>query len=186
MSSLKRTTLLNIIVILLITFGGSVFADDANGIGFYRYPAINNETIVFTAEGDLWRVDVNGGDATRLTTHHGAETHAAISSDGKWLAFTGRYEGPTEVYVMPLAGGLPKRITWEGDRSFAVGWTPTGKLLYATGHYSDLPRYQLVQVDIESREETILPLTQARYGCYDPDEKVLYFTRFPYQGSWAK
>ena len=47
--------------------------------GYYRYPAVHGETVVFTAEGDLWTVPLAGGTARRLTTHPGAETRASIS-----------------------------------------------------------------------------------------------------------
>ena len=80
--------------------------------GYYRFPALRGETVVFTSEGDLWKVPVAGGTALRLTSHHGMESHAAISPDGTTVAFTAQYEGPSEVYVMPLSGGQPKRLTW--------------------------------------------------------------------------
>src|SRR3982750_1494579 len=75
--------------------------------GYYRFPTIHDDTIVFTAEGDLWRVSVKGGVAERITSHLGTEANAAISPDGQTLAFSAEYEGPTEVYTMPMAGGLP-------------------------------------------------------------------------------
>ena len=90
--------------------------------GYYRFPAIAADTVVFTAEGDLWKVPTGGGVAQRLTSHLGQEKGAAISPDGTLVAFTATYEGPTELYVMPLAGGLPRRLTWAGDRITWVGW----------------------------------------------------------------
>ena len=83
-------------------------------LGYYRFPAIHGDTIVFTAEGDLWRVSVNGGVAQRLTTHPAEESRAAISPDGKTIAFSAAYEGPTEVYTVPIDGGVPVRQTFEG------------------------------------------------------------------------
>ena len=56
--------------------------------GYYRFPAIHGDTIIFTAEGDLWRVSAKGGVAQRLTAHPGLEEFAAISPDGKSVAFT--------------------------------------------------------------------------------------------------
>ncbi|MFO1514983.1 MAG: hypothetical protein U1F83_19105 [Verrucomicrobiota bacterium] len=58
--------------------------------GYYRFPTIHGDTIVFTAEGDLWRVGVKGGVAQRLTTHLGSETSAAISPDGRDRGFQRR------------------------------------------------------------------------------------------------
>src|SRR5512133_2504969 len=80
--------------------------------GYYRFPSIHGESVVFTAEGDLWQVGIAGGMARRLTSHPGEETHAAFSPDGKTIAFTANYEGPEEVYTMPAAGGLPARRTF--------------------------------------------------------------------------
>ena len=77
--------------------------------GYYRSPAIRGETIVFTAEGDLWTISIQGGEARRLTTHAAEESHAAISPDGTTLAFSAGYEGPTEVYTLPLEGGVRGR-----------------------------------------------------------------------------
>ncbi len=161
-------------------------ASAASGEGYYRHPTIYNETIVFTSEGDLWKVSAHGGVATRLTTHADAETDARISPNGKSIAFTARYEGPAEIYVMPLAGGLPKRVTYTSENCYVAGWTPSGKLMYSTRQYSTLPRYQLVVHDLVNGEERLLPLSQARYGAYNASGKTLFFTRFPFQGSWAK
>src|SRR5262249_5229059 len=104
--------------------------------GYFRFPAISGETIVFTAEGDLWRVPVTGGVAQRLTTHSSEESHAAISPDGRTIAFSASYEGPTEVYTMPIDGGLPTRRTFDGLNATVVGWTPDGKVIYSTRKYS--------------------------------------------------
>ncbi len=88
----------------------------ADGKGFYRQPALHGDTIVFSAEGDLWTVPTSGGTAQRLTTHPGIENHPVVSPDGQTVAFTARYEGPTEVYTMPLAGGVPARSDVRGRR----------------------------------------------------------------------
>ena len=84
--------------------------------GYYRFPAIHGDTVIFTAEGDLWSVSIKGGEARRLTSNPGKELYAAISPDGKTVAFTADYEGPADVYTMPVEGGLPQRRTWDGGR----------------------------------------------------------------------
>ncbi|MGB9004988.1 MAG: S41 family peptidase [Candidatus Aminicenantales bacterium] len=154
--------------------------------GYYRFPAIHGDTVVFTSEGDLWSVDIKGGMAVRLTTHAGLETNPAISPDGTTVAFSAQYEGPTEVYAMPLAGGLPVRRTFSGQTSAVVGWTPDGKIIYATQKYSTLPNTQLVVLDPKTNAENILPLSQAADGSFDPAGRTLYFTRLPFQGSYTK
>jgi len=154
--------------------------------GYYRFPALHGTTVVFTSEGDLWSVGLRGGTAVRLTTHHGLETHPAVSPDGATLAFSAQYEGPTEVYTMPLAGGLPVRRTFAGQASAVVGWTPEGKILYVTQKYSTLPCAQLVALDPATNAETLLPLAQASDGSFDPSGRTLFFTRLPFQGSYTK
>lgn len=154
--------------------------------GYYRFPAIQGDTLVFTAEGDLWRVPVTGGVAQRLTTHPGTESHAAISPDGQTVAFSAEYEGPTEVYTMPLAGGLPTRHTFEGGRAQVAGWAPGGMVLYATESFSTLPNWQLATIDPNTGEKRVLPLAQASQGTFEPETRALVFTRLAKQGSSTK
>jgi tricorn protease len=150
----------------------------AEGVeGYYRFPAVSADTVVFTAEGDLWTVPLAGGLARRLTTHHGEESQAAISLDGKQVAFSASYEGPEEVYVMPIAGGLPRRVTWESEPSTVEGWTPDGDVLYETRQYTTLPDPNLVRVDPVTLEREIVPLNQASAGSYDASGKTLFFAR---------
>lgn len=157
--------------------------------GYYRFPAIYGDTIVFTAEGDLWEVAAEGGTARRLTAHPGDEAYAAFSPDGKTIAFLANYEGPTEVYTIPASGGLPSRRTFDGanasSRGGFVGWTPDGKVLYTTGRYSSLWGLQLASIDSDNRVE-LVPLSEASQGCYDVQGKTLFFTRLPFQGSSTK
>ncbi|HET7564215.1 MAG TPA: PDZ domain-containing protein, partial [Gemmatimonadaceae bacterium] len=159
----------------------------AQGVmGYYRYPTIHGNEIVFSAEGDLWGVSTSGGVAHRITTHPAEESHPSISPDGKTLAFSASYEGPTEVYTMPIDGGVPVRRTYEGANASVIGWTPDGKVLYATRHYSTLPEVQLATIDLTTGTRTLVPLAQAADGAYDPTGKTLYFTRLPFQGSYTK
>ncbi len=155
-----------------------------NNRGYYRFPSIHADTVLFTSEGDIWSVPVAGGVARRLTSHPGEETRAAFSPDGKTIAFSANYEGPTEVYTMPAEGGLPTRRTFDGD-AIVIGWTPDGKILFATRRYSSLPDTQLATLDSDNRIE-LVPLSQASQGCYDKTGTTLYFTRLPFQGSYSK
>jgi len=154
--------------------------------GYYRFPAIYDETIVFTSEGDLWKINLTGGIAQRLTTDHGVESHAAISYDGKTVAFSGQYEGPTEVYTMSIDGGLPVRRTYEGENARVVGWTPDGQILYSTAQHSTLPNTQLATVNLKTYETHLIPLNQASDGSFGADGTTLFFTRLQFQGSHTK
>ncbi len=152
--------------------------------GYYRYPTIHGEIIIFTAEGDLWSVNAKGGEARRLTSNPGKEIYPAISPDGKTVAFSAEYEGPLDVYTMPVEGGLPQRRTWNGD-AVVAGWTPDGRVLVRTQRYSTLPDPKLVAIDGNNRRE-IVPLAQSAEGAYSSDGKTLFFTRYNRQPSQTK
>lgn len=159
--------------------------------GFYRTPALGKDVLVFVSEGDLWKVPVAGGTATRLTSHPGDEFSPAISPDGSNVAFIGEYEGPAEVYAMPLTGGLPKRLTFDAARQRVMGWTADGRIISSTDKFSTLPSEQLTLINPETGARTIVPLAQACDGSFDPtvedaDKSTLAFVRIPFNGSNTK
>src|SRR5690606_6124099 len=104
-----------------------------------RFPAVHGDLVAFTYAGNLYLVPADGGIATRLTSHAGHELFPRFSHDGKHIAFTGQYDGNTEVFVMPTTGGVPKRITYTatlnrddvadrmGPNNIVMGWTPDNK-----------------------------------------------------------
>jgi tricorn protease len=177
------TTALGLCVVAL-ALPSVLYAQQAQG--FYRFPALHGDTVVFAAEGDLWKVAVTGGEARRLTTHPGEETNTVVSPDGRTLAFTARYEGPAEVYTMPLGGGVPVRRTYEADASVATTWTPDGKLVYTTTHYSGLPKPRLVTIDLATNTHTQVPLFEATEGTYDASGRTLYFVRPAFHNNVTK
>lgn len=150
-------------------------AGNGSPLGFYRQPALHGQQAVFVAEGDLWRVGLGGGEATRLTTHPGAESWPAISPDGQWLAFTAQYDGGTELYLMPVAGGVPKRLSWEGGGMRVWGFSTSGEVIYSG--LDGLPGGQLFAVDPKSMNRRTLPVGQASDGAISADGRTLYFTR---------
>src|SRR5207244_11785501 len=77
-----------------------------------RFPDMHGDLVVFSYGGDLWTAPASGGTATRLTAHPGVELFAKFSPDGKWIAFTGQYDGDEQVYVITAAGGEPKQLTF--------------------------------------------------------------------------
>ncbi len=181
---MKRAFLIAVLSIGLWALTLTAAAEGRNG--YYRFPTIHSNVVVFTSEGDLWSVDAAGGVARRLTTHPGLERNAAISPDGTTVAYSAQYDGPTEVYTMPLAGGVPMRHTFAGQTAIVVRWTSEGKILYATQKFSSIPNTQLVALDPKTNAETLLPLSQAADGSFDASGKTLFFTRLPFQGSYTK
>ncbi len=103
-----------------------------------RFPDIYKDKIAFMYGGDLWLASSAGGAARRITSHPGRELFPKFSPDGKWLAFTGQYDGNFNVYVMPSDGGQPKQLTFYqgepqqlndrmGVHNQVIGWTPDSK-----------------------------------------------------------
>ncbi len=159
---------------------------DPGAQGFYRFPTLRGKTIVFAAEGDLWTVSTDGGLARRLTTHPAQESDPILSPDGRTVAFTARYEGPAEVFTMPLEGGVPVRRTYETETSTATSWTPSGELVYTTQHFATLPDAQLVTVNLTTGDRARVPLSQASEGSYDASGRTLYFVRPAFHNNVTK
>ena len=161
--------------------------------GYYQHPDIHQNTIVFAAEGDIWKVSIEGGFAQRLTTHAEEEKYPVISPDGKTIAYSASYEGPTEVYTIPIDGGLTKRLTFGSDAATAIGWTPDGKIVYTTSAYSKLHNQQLVTLDYNTKKRSIIPLFQANDGV-QTDNGTWFFVPHSsindhvkrYTGGWAR
>jgi tricorn protease len=106
--------------------------------GYYRFPAIYNDEIVFVSEDDLWIVPSQGGIARRLTSNLGLVSYPRLSPDGELLAFMGREEGQPEIFLMPALGGTARRITYLGSSVCKpVGWTRDNKIVFASnaGHW---------------------------------------------------
>lgn len=105
-----------------------------------RYPAVHGNEVVFEAGGHLWRTTLAGGQAIQLTSDSGFDMAPHFSPDGRWIAFTGWYQGNTDVYVMPAMGGEVRRLTYHSINvqvgkdqlkpspdNIVLGWTPDGK-----------------------------------------------------------
>ena len=92
-----------IIVAVFLVLSTAAFAQTK----LLRFPDIHGDRVAFTYGGDIWTAPVTGGSAIRLTAHPGVEVFAKFSPDGKWIAFTGQYDGDEQVYVIPSTGGAP-------------------------------------------------------------------------------
>jgi tricorn protease len=151
-------------------------------------PTLNKTHIVFVHAGDLWSVARGGGDAVRLTAGAGVETDPVFSPDGSLIAFTGEYDGNTDVYTVPAAGGTPRRLTYHPGPDFAVGWTPDGKhILFrsARDSYSRFMRLFTTTAEGGFPEEVPLPMADA--GAYSPDgARMAYTPLAPAFDAWKR
>lgn len=138
--------------------------------GYYRFPTIHGDRIVFVCEDDLWTVPTGGGVARRLTSGRGEVSFPALSPDGERLAFTGREEGHTEVYVMPAEGGELRRLTWLGAWSLVAGWSRDGTSILFASNVRQPFREMLRLYEIPSRggNPKLLPFGMARSVSFGP------------------
>jgi len=170
-----KNSLIAITTLSILAFGGHA---DAQARGYYQAPSLNDETLVFSSEGDLWRARANGGTAIRLTTHPEVETDPILSPDGQWIAFQASYDGPSEVYMMSVTGGAPKRLTFEGGGATVRGWLDNDRVLYRTTNISGrIPRI-LRTVEHQSLETSDLPYDNADLVTVNAADGEIFFTRY--------
>ncbi len=169
-------------MLALGTLGSAAAYAAEAGQGYYRSPAIHDNTLVFTAEGDIWTQKLGQDKAARLTSLPAEELNAKISADGKSLAFTANYDGAQEVYVIPMSGGIAKRVSFENSQVRLQGWTANGEILYATDNAQGPANYWVLRsVNPDTLTTRDLPLADAIEGVVDPQGEYVYFTRFGLQ-----
>src|SRR6266849_2284811 len=133
-----RASLRRVFVFLLMGCACLAAAQETQESRLLRFPDIYKDKIAFMYGGDLWLASSSGGTARRITSYPGRELFPKFSPDGKWLAFTGQYDGNFNVYLMPSEGGQPKQLTFYqgsaqplsdrmGILNQVIGWTPDGK-----------------------------------------------------------
>ncbi len=186
---MKRILSLIALLAPLCAFAAGTSATDEARL--LRFPAVGGDQIVFSYAGDLYRVGINGGEAVRLTSHVGYEVFPRISPDGKTVAFTGQYDGNTEVYSIPITGGEPKRLTYTalvgrdlvgermGPNNIVMCWSPDGKEIVFRNKqwcFSGL-RGQLQKVSAEGGTPVDIPTSEGGFCSFSPDGKQLAMNR---------
>ena len=185
--------LLFVISFLLV---GLVQAEESR---LMRFPDISKDQVVFVYAGDLWIVSTEGGIARRLTSDVGLELFPKFSPDGKWIAFTGQYEGNTDVYLIPSEGGEPKRLTYRpgfenmSDRAgfddMVLDWHPDGKrILFRSWRESYNTWFQkLYLVSKDGGYPEALPLPEGGLTSFSPDgNKIAYNPCFRNFRTWKR
>jgi tricorn protease len=162
-------------------------ADAAAKPAYFRYPDLNGDRLVFSAEADLWVAAASGGAARRLTTHPGTEYFPKFSPDGTKIAFTGEYDGNPDVYVIPSEGGEPRRITWLPGPDQVIGWTPDGKkIIFRRPDEPPRSEMALYTIPAEGGDPEKMPLGWAARIAIDPQTGTWAFNRKSWENATWK
>ncbi|MEY3534826.1 MAG: hypothetical protein RLZZ582_402, partial [Verrucomicrobiota bacterium] len=176
--------------LLLLGFG-SMLALQADEARLLRFPALHGDRVVFTYAGDLYTVPVQGGLARRLTSDpKGFEMFARFSPDGKTLAFTGQYDGNTEVYVMPSEGGEPRRLTHTatlerddvsdrmGPNNIVMAWKDNDTVVYRSrrNHWNPF-KGELTLARLSGGVPQALPVPRGGWCSFSPDGQQMAYNR---------
>jgi tricorn protease len=171
--------------------GIAALALQADEARLLRFPALHGNQVVFTYAGDLYTVPVQGGVARRLTSDpKGFEMFARFSPDGKTLAFTGQYDGNTEVYVMPSEGGEPSRLTHTatlerddvsdrmGPNNIVMAWKDNDTVVYRSrrNHWNPF-KGELTLARLSGGVPQALPVPRGGWCSFSPDGQQMAYNR---------
>lgn len=162
--------------------------------GYYRWPTAYGNQIAFIADNDLWIAPINGGNARRLTSAAGEERFPMFSPDGKWIAFSGNYDGNVDVYVVSPEGGEPRRLTFHPSADFVAAWTNDGKVAYRNWADNGAGFWQMFIVGTDGGWPTKMEVPEIAHVTFEPGGDRIAFTRFSlgtrtwkrYKGGWAE
>ena len=141
-------------------------------------PAVGTDRIAFSYAGDLWVAGLDGSSPRRLTSHSGTEMNPRFSPDGAWIAFSGEYDGNTDVFLVPAEGGVPTRLTWHPAADLVQSFTPDGSaVLFASGRNAYTGRHrQLFTVSTSGGQPEQLPIPHAFKAAYSADGARIAYT----------
>ena len=146
----------------------------------FRYLDVSDTQVCFVYGGDIWIADKNGGTAIQLTHSQGEESYPKFSPDGQSIAYTAEYRGNLDVYVMPVKGGLPTRVTYQSHADRMIDWHPDGThLLFASRReMGQRSARQFFKVAKEGGFPEKLPIPYGELASYSPDgNKLAYITK---------
>jgi tricorn protease len=179
LSIFGRSLAVRLVMVIFFLVPAQLAGQLSNPYALFRKPTISKTQIAFSYGGDLWIVDRQGGEARRLTSDVGIEIDPVFSPDGTTIAFTGEYDGNEDVYVIPAAGGVPKRLTTHPGSDQVVGWTRDGKrVLFRSARLSYAGFTQLYTVSLDGGLPEVLPLPMAYEGSHSPDGSELAYVPF--------
>jgi tricorn protease len=168
-------------LLVLIVFGCSLAAAQAEKPLLMQGPTLNRTHIVFAYGGELWSVSRDGGTAVQLTQGPGRKSSPHFSPDGQSIAFTAQYGGNFNVYVMPADGGEPRQLTFGPGPDTVEGWTPDGQnILFRSSLNSYSFRFeQLYTIQAAGGFPREVPLPMGYEGSFSADGTRLAYTPLP-------
>jgi len=149
---------------------------------FLRRPDVHGDQVVFTSEGDLWLGSIEQGTAMRITSHDGFEGPARFSPDGRTLAFSAEYDGGTDVYVMDVTGGAPRRLTYDPAGVVVEGWTPDGKNILYRSRRNSFVRRRIWSVPASGGMPKLVAVPYAEFASLDATGTKLAYV--PVSAEW--
>ncbi len=149
---------------------------DVSDTRLLEQPALSATHVAFIYAGDLWAARHDGSAVRRLTTDDGVESNPAFSPDGRRLAFSAQYEGNTDVYVVPVEGGVPTRLTWHPGADVVQAFTADGAaVLFTSGRAVFTGRYtQLFKVAISGGMPELVPIPNVAEAVEGPGGRIAY------------
>ncbi|MCJ7753833.1 MAG: hypothetical protein MUP13_04665, partial [Thermoanaerobaculales bacterium] len=166
---------------LIVTCGlwpSTATAIDTTDTRFLNQPAIGGGHVAFVYANDLWVANTDGTSPRRLTSDEGVESNPVFSPDGEWIAFDAEYDGNTDVYIVPVTGGIPTRLTWHPYDDRVCSVTPDGsEVLFRSARDVFTRRHtQLFTVPVVGGFPERLDLPNAVKASYSPDGTRLAYT----------
>ncbi|PYF75883.1 S41 family peptidase [Pedobacter nutrimenti] len=135
-----------------------------------RSPSVSANHLAFVYGGDIWISGKDGSNPRRLTVNPAVEQNPMFSPDGKTIAFTGNYDGNTDVYTIPTEGGDPKRLTYHPSADILRGWLDNNQLYFtSTRDYNYALSPRLHSVNLKNGQESPLPMPEATQGSPSAD-----------------
>jgi Tol biopolymer transport system component len=142
--------------------------------------------LLFNRSGHLEKLPINGDRPQALNT--GSMDHLnndhGISPDANLLAISdnsqetksadGKISHDSLIYLVPINGGTPKRIT-QNAPSYWHGWSPDGKTLAFVGQRNG--EFDIYTIPVTGGEETRITTTKGLDDGpeYSPDGQYIYF-----------
>lgn len=184
----------NLLLIISTTFALAIVAlgqQKSDPRPYFTEPSLapDRKEIAFVSGGDIWTVPSTGGVAALLVSHPANEARPLYSPDGRQLAFISTRTGNGDIYLLTLATGELKRLTFDDGLDQLDGWSRDGRWIYFSsgsrdvGGLNDLFR-------VSASGGTPMPVSADRYtneffGAPSPDGKTIAFSaRGIASGQW--